>query len=182
MVQVPQWKLSILYYRSPTQQIIIQVFNNALKMDRKHINIMENNDIARDFDYTGSLSMAYLNEKDLDKDETFTMEHDDTIPPVSTISISCLVRYKKDDHVEVGKLVGVNSSDPASPVIYEIPLNDDMKVQTTREHIGLEDTPDVFAIPTKAKSILEVSSYISKKDQQDILNPGVLTPLRQLLI
>ena len=64
--------------------------------------------------------------------------------------------------------------------IYDILFPDESKVQTTREHIELEDTPDIFDIPTKARSILEFASYISKKDLNSILNHGVLIPLQQL--
>ena len=84
----------------------------------------------------------------------------------------------QDDHVESEKLVGVDLSNPSSPTMYEVKFHDGRQIQTTREHIELEETPDVFAIPTKARIILEVASYLSKKELQALLNPEVLTPIQ----
>ena len=83
----------------------------------------------------------------------------------------------QDDHVEIGKLVGVDLSNPSQPTMYEVEFDNGRKVQTTREHIELEETPDVFAIPTKSRTMLEVVSVLFKQDLQDTLNPEVLTPL-----
>ena len=82
-----------------------------------------------------------------------------------------------DDHVENGILVGIDLSSPANPTQYEIEFDDGRKVQTTREHVELKETPDVFNIPIKAKAILEVATSLSKNDLQSIMNPTVITPL-----
>ncbi len=140
------------------------VFNTAIKMDRKKITTMENNETNQDSVYHATPPMSYNNTEDLKDDEDFTDEHDDSIPPIPTLSIGCSVRYKQDDHVEVGKLVGVDLSNPASPTHYDILFPGGRTVQTTREHIELEETPDIFDIPTKPKAILEVASSLSKKD------------------
>ena len=57
-----------------------------------------------------------------------------------------------NDHVENGILVGVDFSTPSSPTTYEMEFDDGMKVQTTREHIELQEAPDVFT--TKSRTIL----------------------------
>ena len=156
------------------------VFNTAITMDRSQITIMENNDTSQESVYHATSPIAYNNAEDLKDDDSFTVKHDDSIPPIPTLSIGCSVRYKQDDHVEVGKLVGVDLSNPASPTYYDILFPGGRKVHATREYIELEETPDIFDIPTKAKSILEVASSLSKKDLNAILNPDVLTPLQQL--
>ncbi len=156
------------------------VFNTAIKMDKKQITDMENNDLSQGSVYNATSPVAYSNEEELKDNENFTVEHDVSIPPIPTLSIGCSVRYIQDDHVEVGKLIGVDLSNPASPTHYDILFPGGRTVQTTREHIELEETPDIFDILTKAKAILEVASSLSKKDLNAILNPDVLTPLQQL--
>ena len=61
-------------------------------------------------------------------------------------------------------------------------FHDSRQIQTIRENIELEETPDVFAIPTKARTVLEVALALSKKDLQAILNPEILNPIQQLWI
>ena len=66
--------------------------------------------------------------------------------------------------------------------MHKVEFDNGRKLRTTREHIELEETTDVFAIPTRARKILEVASVLSKKDFQVILNLEVLTPLQQVWI
>ena len=87
-----------------------------------------------------------------------------------------------NDHVRNRTLVGVDLSNPSNPTTYELEFDDGRKVQTIREHIELQETPDVFTIPTKARTILEAASVLSKKELQSIMNPEVLTPLQQLWV
>ena len=82
--------------------------------------------------------------------------------------------------MEVGTLVGLDFSDPSCPANFDIEFQDERKVQSTREHIELEDTPDVFFIPTQARNILEVASTMSKEDLNAIMYPEISSPLQQL--
>ena len=82
--------------------------------------------------------------------------------------------------MEVGTLVGVDLSDPSCPANFDIEFQDGRKVQSAREHIELEDTPDVLSIPTQARNILELASTMSKEDLNAIMNPEILYPLQQL--
>ena len=47
-------------HKSNTENIHLDA-NTALKMDRNHMNTMEDNDVANDFNYTESTSIVYLN-------------------------------------------------------------------------------------------------------------------------
>ena len=154
------------------------VFHAAFKVDRSDISQFENAKYECDIQYSACNFEAYNN--DVSSDDEYTIVHDTTLPPAPVLSIGCSVRYTKDDHVEVGTLVGVDLSSPSSPSIFDIEFSDGRKVQTTREHIELEETPDVFAIPTNARNILEVASTITKEDLNAIMNPGTMTPLQQL--
>ena len=129
--------------------------------------------------YALSTSISYINDLPTN-DDTITVTHDDSIPPPPTLSLGCSVRYKHDDHVEVGKLVGVDCSKPSDPTLYDVEFKDGRKVQTTREHIELEFTSDVFALPTQTRTMLEAASTLSKEDLDALINPSVLTPLQQL--
>ena len=82
--------------------------------------------------------------------------------------------------MEVGKLVGVDFSNPSEFTIYDIEFRDGTKAQTTREHIELEVPPDIFTLPTQTRSMLEVASTLSQQDLNALLNPSVLSPLQKL--
>ena len=96
---------------------------------------MENILSDQNIDYINSSDSAYLNEHINDEVKNFTTKHEDTIPPIPSLSIGCSVRYKLTDHVEVGKLTGVDFSHNSKPTIYEVTFDNGRKVQTTRNHI-----------------------------------------------
>ena len=70
------------------------VFNTAIKMDRNQITTMANNETSNDSVYRVTSPMVYDNTEDLKDDESFTVEHDDAIPPTPTLFIGYSVRYK----------------------------------------------------------------------------------------
>ena len=55
-------------------------------MDRSQITIIENRETSKDSVYHVTSPMAYNNAEDLKEDERFTVEHDDAIPPIPTLS------------------------------------------------------------------------------------------------
>ena len=73
--------------------------------------------------------------------------------------------------------MGVDLSNSSSPTMYEVEFHDGRKIQTTRKYSELEEAPHVFGINTKARTVLEDTSGLSKKYLQAILNPEVLTPV-----
>ena len=154
------------------------VFTSAFKSDRHDLSTFEDIKHQNNFEYDLCTGKAYAN--DVMNDEEYTIHHDISIPKIPTLSVGSPVRYLKDDHVEVGILIGADFSDPSSPTVFEVEFKDGRKIETTREHIELEETPDSFAIPTNAQNILEVASTISKQQLQSLLNPEILTPLQQL--
>ena len=83
------------------------LFNVAFKVDRSVMNQMGNKVPDQEFDHSESSATAYVNEDTVDDDDNFIIHHDDKIPPIPTLSIGCSIRYMQDDHLEVGKFVGV---------------------------------------------------------------------------
>ena len=153
------------------------IFNKAFKTDRSSMTKEENKDMNNSL-FCCMTKHAYEVDKvqdDYDESDSVT-----SIPSISTLCIGCSVKYMQDDHVETGTLVGVDISDPSKPALYEIEFKDDRKVQTTREHLELQETPDAFAIPTQARQILEVASTIPQEVLDKLMCTDVLTPLQQL--
>ena len=66
------------------------------------------------------------------------------------------------DCVENGILLDIYLNTPYNPTIYKVEFDDGRKVQTTREHIEVQETPYVFTITNKARTILEVASVLLK--------------------
>ena len=155
------------------------VFHAAFRTDRSISNTVENKLSDQNLDYCESSPAAYETDVYVEEEEFSLANHDSNPLPIPTLSISGPVRYIMDDRVENGTLVGIDLSSPANPTQYEVEFDDGRRVQTTREHVELQETPDVFNIPTKATLILEVAFSLSKKDLQSIMNPEVLTPLQQ---
>ena len=52
---------------------------------------MENISLDQDIHYMNSSAAAYLNEDINDEAKNFTIKHDETIPPIPTLSIGCSV-------------------------------------------------------------------------------------------
>ena len=153
------------------------IFNKAFKTDRSSM-AREENSAKTDLLFACTTKQAYeMDSADdvLDDSEVFNSN-----PPIPTLFIGCSVRYLQDDHVETGTLIGVDISDPSKPALYDIEFKDNRKVQTTREHLELLETPDAFAIPTQARQILEVAYTISKEVLDKLRSADVLTPLQQL--
>ena len=98
------------------------------------------------------------------------------------MEVGATVRYIKNDHVEKGVLVGVNITDQSNPPFFTIEFHDGRRVETTREHVEMLDTPDLFEIPVKAKSIIDIASAIPEDLLEKMMNPESLTPLQQLWI
>ena len=154
------------------------IFNKAFKVDRSEMSKLEDIDSEDDPLFCCTTSQVY--EVDNEEDDFKDSDLIASLPPIPTLSIGCSVRYMQDDHVEIGTLIGVDISDPSRPASYEIEFKDDRKVETTREHLELVDTPDAFAIPTQARQILEVASSIPQETLDKLMSEDVLTPLQQL--
>lgn len=156
------------------------IFGKAFKVDRSAMAAIENLDSESIPCFFPSSHHAYAVETENSSDDPISSET--VLPPIPTLSIGSSVRYIKDDHVEVGTLVGVDMSNPSVPTMFDIEFKDGRKVQATRENLELSETPDAFDIPTKARTIIEVAASMSKKNLHALMNPEVLTPLQQLWI
>ena len=152
------------------------IFKKVFGVDRTNIATLENIDSEICPNYVPTSGQAYAFEEDETLEEK--QSADLPLPPIPTLSIGASVWYIKDDHVEVGTLVGVDMSNPSIPAKFDVEFKDGRKVQATRENIELADTPDSFSIPTKARKILEVASTIPKETLETLMNPEVLTPLK----
>ena len=94
------------------------VFSTAFKNDRHDMVNMERKNVDNEFDSSENSAMAYMNEDDIEQDDTFIVNHDDKIPPIPKLSIGCSIRYIQDDNVEVGRLGVVDLSNPSPPTMY----------------------------------------------------------------
>ena len=86
-----------------------------------------------------------------DDDKNYIIHHDTSILDIPVLSNGCSVQYNQDDHVEVVISFGIDISNPADPSLFEIRFPDSRRVQTTREHVELGETPNDFSIPNQYK-------------------------------
>ena len=83
-------------------------------------------------------------------------DHEMRYNAIPLLEVGATVRYIKNDHAEKGFLVGVNITDQSNTPIFTIEFYDGRRVETTREHLEMLDTPDLFEIPIQAKQLLKL--------------------------
>ena len=110
-------------------------FCRAFSVDRS---LMEKDDLEVRISDWSYEKCVYENEV-VEEDEAsrYKVVHDASIPPPPVLSIGCSVRYIKNDHIEVGTLIGIDLSDPSQPTTFTIEFQDDRKETTSREYFEL---------------------------------------------
>ena len=103
------------------------VFTSAFKSDRHDLSTFEDIKHQNNFEYDLCTCKAYAN--DVMNDEEYTIHHDVSIPKIPTLSVGSSVRYLKDDHVEVGILIGADFSDPSSLLFLKLSLKMEGKLR-----------------------------------------------------
>ena len=89
---------------------------------------MGNKDSNPEFEYFVNSATTYMNEDTIDYDDNFIIHHNNIIPPVLTLLIGWSIRYIQDNHVEVGKIVGVDVGNTFKPTRNEVEFDNSRKV------------------------------------------------------
>ena len=104
----------------------IVIGNKTYRVDRTNMTTLENIDSELSSNYISTSSQAHAFEEDETLEDIKSSGL--SIPPIPTLSSGASVRYIKDDHVEIGTLVGVDISNPSIPAKFDVEFQDDRKV------------------------------------------------------
>ena len=105
--------------------------------------------------------------------------HGFTCDDIPTILIGLKIAHKRNGDAHPGSLTSYKTDPSRLQLLYNLKLNDNSTVTTTKEFVSAEDDQDLADIPTSTEDYIRLCQEIKPEDIQRLVSPKALSPIQE---